>query len=522
MSFNLLDMVKDQVGGQLASKAAEMLGESESGVTKALGGVLPTVLGSVIGQGSEEGGASKIFDMVKGVDSGMLGNVTSLLDGAGDDKEGSLMNMGTGMLGGLMGNKLGGAVEMISKLGGIKSGSAMSLFKMATPFLMGGLSKKIKDDGLDASGFTSLLSSQKDIVSSAMPSGMGNLLGLGNLLGGAKNLAGGALGAAAGAIGGIAGGAKDLATGAVDGAKNVASGAVDGAKDLAAGAKNVASEAVDRGAKAVGNTAAAATGAAKKTASMATDAVKSSADAITPKKGGILRWLILALLAAAGAYLLSQTSMCKDTALGDAVGSTLEDAGSMAKDAGGAVVGGVKDAGGAVVDGAKAAGDMVADGANTLGDGAKAMFSKVNEGAKKALDGITFAAGSVGSQMKSFIEGDGSGDATFKFNNLNFNTGSADIKEASMGEIDNLAAILKAYEGVSITVEGHTDSSGDDAANMTLSQKRADSVKARLVADGVDASRIATKGYGETMPVGDNSTKEGMAMNRRIEVKINK
>ena len=150
------------------------------------------------------------------------------------------------------------------------------------------------------------------------------------------------------------------------------------------------------------------------------------------------------------------------------------------------------------------------------------MFGKVNEGAMKALESVTFAAGSVGSQMKTFIEGDGSGEATFKFNNLNYNTGSAQIKEASMGEVDNLAAILKAYEAISITVEGHTDSAGDDTMNLNLSQKRADSVKSRLVAQGIDGSRISTKGYGETNPIGDNSTKEGMAMNRRIEVKINK
>ncbi len=507
MAFNLLDMVKDQVGGQLASKAAEMLGESESGVTKALGGVLPTVLGSVIGKGTEEGGASKLFDMVKGVDPGMLGNVGSMLSGAADEGEGSLMNMGTGMLGNLMGDKLGGAVDMISKLGGIKSGSAMSLFKMATPFLMGGLSKKIADDGLDASGFTSLLNSQKDIVSGAMPSGMGSLLGLGSLLGGAKDLAAGAMGAVTGAAGAAAGAVGNLA----DGAKNVASGAVEKGSEVVGKTASVATGAAKKGAAAVGSAASAATG-----------AIKSSADAVTPKKGGIWRWLILALLAAVGAYLLSQTSMCKDTAIGDAVGDTLEDAGNMAKDAGGAVVDGAKAAGGAVVDGAEAVGGAVVDGANMLGDGAKEMFSKVNETAKKALDGITFAAGSVGQQMKDFIEGDASGDATFKFNNLNFNTGSAQIKEASMTEIDNLAAILKAYEGVSITVEGHTDADGDDASNMTLSQSRADAVKARLMNDGIAGDRIMTKGYGETRPVGSNETAEGKAMNRRIEVKINK
>ena len=511
MSFNLLDMVKDQVAGQLTSKAAEMLGESEGGITKAMGGILPTVLGSIIGKGTEEGGASKIFDMVKGVDPGILGNVGSMLSGANDDSPSSLMNMGSGLVGSLMGDKLGGAVDMISKLGGIKSGSAMSLFSMITPFLAGGLSKKISDDGLGLSGFTSLLNDQKDIVSKAMPAGMGSLLGLGGMLGGIKDMATDALG-----------GAKDLATDAVGGAKDLATGAVGGAKDLAAGAGAAAMGAAAGAAGAAKNVASGVANTGGKAVGAATGAIKSSADTVKKSGGGIFKWLILALLAAAGAYLLSQTSMCKDTAIGDAVGSTMESTADGAKGMAAKAGEMTKDAGGAIADGAKAAGGAIADGAEGVATGAMNMLGKVNEAGLKALDGITFAAGSVGSQMREFISGDGSGDATFRFNNLNFNSGSAQIKAESMTEIDNLAAILTAYPEVTITIEGHTDSDGDDAANLTLSQNRADAVKARLMNKSIEGERISTKGYGETMPVAGNDTADGKAQNRRIEVKINK
>jgi outer membrane protein OmpA-like peptidoglycan-associated protein len=71
-----------------------------------------------------------------------------------------------------------------------------------------------------------------------------------------------------------------------------------------------------------------------------------------------------------------------------------------------------------------------------------------------------------------------------------------------------------------IKLGGYTDNTGDPQANLTLSQQRADTVMADLVKLGVDASRMKAEGYGQEHPVADNSTEEGRAKNRRIDIRV--
>ena len=148
------------------------------------------------------------------------------------------------------------------------------------------------------------------------------------------------------------------------------------------------------------------------------------------------------------------------------------------------------------------------------------VFGKVNEAAAAALNSISFAAGSAGEQMMSFIKGGANGDGRFRFNNLTFASGSANIDGTSGLEVDNMAAILNAYPDVKVRLEGYTDSQGDATANQVLSQNRAAAVMNRLVGLGIPAERITTQGYGAENPVADNDTPEGRAQNRRIEVVV--
>jgi outer membrane protein OmpA-like peptidoglycan-associated protein len=104
-----------------------------------------------------------------------------------------------------------------------------------------------------------------------------------------------------------------------------------------------------------------------------------------------------------------------------------------------------------------------------------------------------------------------------------FQTGSAIIDQRSYELLDAIAEVLTEHpELVKISIEGHTDSDGDNKANKKLSQERAASVAAYLVEKGIDEARLESEGWGEEKPVGSNDTDEGKATNRRVEFLITK
>jgi len=101
-----------------------------------------------------------------------------------------------------------------------------------------------------------------------------------------------------------------------------------------------------------------------------------------------------------------------------------------------------------------------------------------------------------------------------------FGSGKANILPVSFPILDEVARVLMENPKIKIRIEGHTDSMGNDETNMRLSQSRAESVMKYLIRKGISAERMEAKGYGETMPVADNSTPEGRAKNRRVEFVI--
>jgi outer membrane protein OmpA-like peptidoglycan-associated protein len=89
-----------------------------------------------------------------------------------------------------------------------------------------------------------------------------------------------------------------------------------------------------------------------------------------------------------------------------------------------------------------------------------------------------------------------------------------------MTNLTDLGVILNKYDDTNVLIEGHTDADGTESYNQTLSEQRANSVKAYLVTQAVTSGRVTTVGYGETQPVADNTTAGGKQLNRRVEVAI--
>lgn len=100
---------------------------------------------------------------------------------------------------------------------------------------------------------------------------------------------------------------------------------------------------------------------------------------------------------------------------------------------------------------------------------------------------------------------------------INFDVDKATIRPESMGTLNMIAGILKENPELKFEVDGHTDNSGTAPHNLTLSQQRADAVKAQLITMGIAAARLTSKGFGSGKPIADNLTPEGKANNRRVE-----
>lgn len=149
--------------------------------------------------------------------------------------------------------------------------------------------------------------------------------------------------------------------------------------------------------------------------------------------------------------------------------------------------------------------NFIAEGENVdLTDSITAVQGKgYREIANKSLKLIPIEAGQV-----------------VRLNNISFEFGKAALRSESSFELNRIA--LTMTQNVTLTIElgGHTDDVGGDAANLKLSQDRADVVREYLIGKGIEPDRIGSKGYGESKPIASNSTPEGQATNRRVEFTI--
>jgi outer membrane protein OmpA-like peptidoglycan-associated protein len=145
------------------------------------------------------------------------------------------------------------------------------------------------------------------------------------------------------------------------------------------------------------------------------------------------------------------------------------------------------------------------DGMNTVG----------SQGINRFVKNVRIAEGAV--KLYDKLMQDGKIITT----GIRFDVNKANIKPESMGVINEITKLMKEHPEVNFSVEGHTDSDGETSFNQDLSVRRAEAVVAEMIRQGIDRSRLTSKGFGETAPINTNNSPEGKANNRRVEfVKI--
>ena len=169
-----------------------------------------------------------------------------------------------------------------------------------------------------------------------------------------------------------------------------------------------------------------------------------------------------------------------------------------------------------------------------VGAGIGALSSSKKDRGKGALIGAAAVGGGVGyymdvqeAKLRDKMQGTGvsvtrSGDNIILNmpNNVTFDSSSANLKPAGANTLTGVAMVLKEYNKTAVNVLGFTDSTGSQDLNMRLSQQRAESVASALITQGVAANRIRTTGMGPANPIASNSTAEGKAQNRRVEITL--
>lgn len=435
MSLNIIDLIKGQLGPVLVSQAASQYGESESGISKAISGLLPAVVGGLANNSSNP----TVLDAITGANNhGFLGNLM------GGTTNNSLLG---NVVSTIFGDKVGSIVNAISSYAGIGNSTSSSLLNMVTGATLGSIGKYSADNNLDRNGVTKLLNDQKGVVSTLLPAGLTlGTLGLGNWFGGDDKVR---------------------------------------VTETTAQTHTVRDE--------------------PKVDVNRTGATHVNVDKRDNNNGGsIWKWLLpLLLLLAAGYFIWKQCDKKDVDTTTTTTDSTVVNSDTTAS--------------------------VTTDTVATATSTDRGTLTDIDLNGTK-LKGYQ---NGMEASMISFLKADGyknaSDDAALKekwynFDNVNFVFGKSDqITPESRGQLENLAAILKAYPDTKIKIGGYTDKKGDDNGNLQLSQKRADYIKAELTKLGVGAQVIGAEGYGEQFAtVAETASDKERETDRKMAVRFAK
>ncbi len=153
---------------------------------------------------------------------------------------------------------------------------------------------------------------------------------------------------------------------------------------------------------------------------------------------------------------------------------------------------------------------LIGAGVGALAGGAVGAYMDKQEAElRKELEGTGVSVTRIGDEITLNMP-----------SNVTFAFGSADLDARFFPVLDSVSKVVKKYDKTLVEVAGHTDSVGSAESNQSLSERRANTVAQYLISKGIARDRTIVVGAGETMPVADNSTAEGRALNRRVELSL--
>ncbi len=209
--MNLVSIIMQMLTPELIGKLATGIGGDKSLVGKAAGALIPSILGSLVGVSAQPNGGSLITNAITKLDPGLMGNLGSVLGGAG---QGALATTGTNILGSLLGNSaLGQLAGAAGKFSGLGDAASKGLIGALVPVVLGTLGQQQKRDNLDGSGLTRLLADQRSNIQAAMPADFAkHLSGTGLLDGAMGTMTSGAAKAAASSTSSVSSAAKSVSS----------------------------------------------------------------------------------------------------------------------------------------------------------------------------------------------------------------------------------------------------------------------------------------------------------------------
>ncbi len=211
MALNIVSLVSQFITPVIVNRIAGALGINSGLAQMLVNAAIPSILGSLGGVAATPNGAKSISNAISNQDPDLLGSLTKAIGGAG---QGDMMNMGSNMLGSLIGNNaIGGLAGALGKFAGADANAAKGVLGLVAPAIMGTLGQQDPDNWADGNGIANLFASQKSAIAAAMPPGLGSILsgaGIPHLGGMAAGTAASATAAAGAATSSAASAARDV------------------------------------------------------------------------------------------------------------------------------------------------------------------------------------------------------------------------------------------------------------------------------------------------------------------------